>query len=161
MPRTMKRQHPTKFLVIVDDTPECRTALRFASLRAKKTGGRVIMLRVIEPVDNQHWAAVGRLMREEQRQEAEKLLQGLAAEAQGYAGLLPEYAIREGRRLGEILALIDQDPDIRVLMLGASPAKEGPGPLVSKLAGQMSGSMPVPITLVPGNLSLDEIEEMT
>jgi nucleotide-binding universal stress UspA family protein len=157
----MKRQHPTKFLVIVDDTPECRTALRFASLRAKKTGGRVIMLRVIEPVDNQHWAAVGRLMREEQRQEAEKLLQDLAAEALEYAGLLPEFVIREGLRVEEILALIDQDPDIRVLMLGASPAKEGPGPLVSKLAGQMSGSMQVPITLVPGNLSADEIAEMT
>lgn len=151
----------SKFLVVVDDTPECRTALRFASRRARRTGGGVVLLRVIEPADFQHWAAVEKLMREEAREEAEKLLTQLASQVNESAGIMPEYTIREGHPAEQILALIEEDKSIRILVLGASPDKEGPGPLVSRLAGQMSGSMRVPITLVPGSLTSEEIDEVT
>ncbi len=149
------------FLVVVDDTPECRVALRFASVRAKNTGGGVVLLHVIEPADFQHWIAVENLMREEAREEAEELLQGLAAEVHDWAGITPEYRIREGRKLDEILALLAAEPSIRVLVLGASPDAEGPGPLVSRLAGQISGSLPVPITVVPGNMTPEQIEDVS
>ena len=151
----------TKFLVVVDDTPECRTALRFASRRAKRTGGGVVMLRVLEPGDFQHWAAVEKLMREEAREEAEKLLHQLASEVNESAGIMPEYTIREGRPVEQILALIEEEPSIRILVLGASPDKEGPGPLVTRLAGQMSGSMRIPITLIPGSLTAEQIDELS
>ena len=151
----------SKFLVVVDDTPECRTALRFASRRARRTGGGVVLLRVIEPADFQHWAAVEKLMREEAREEAEKLLTALASQVNESAGIMPEYTIREGHPAEQILALIEEDKSIRILVLGASPDKEGPGPLVSRVAGQMSGSMRVPITLVPGSLTNEEIDEVT
>ena len=65
------------FLVVVDNTAEMRLALRYASLRAKKTGGRVGLLRVVRKADFQHWAAIGNLMREEAREQAEQLLQEL------------------------------------------------------------------------------------
>lgn len=155
------RKARSKFLVVVDDTPECRTALRFASRRARGTGGGVVLLRVIEPADFQHWAAVEKLMREEAREEAEKLLTALASQVNESAGIMPEYTIREGHPAEQILALIEEDKSIRILVLGASPDKEGPGPLVSRLAGQMSGSMRVPITLVPGSLTNEEIDEVT
>ena len=150
-----------KFLVVVDDTPECRVALRFASLRAKNTAGGVVLLYVIQPADFQHWMAVEKLMREEAREEAEELLQGLAAEVNGFAGIVPEYRIREGKTQEEILKLLDEEPEIRVLVLGASPEKDGPGPLVQALAGQMSGSMRVPITVVPGSMTPEQIVEVT
>lgn len=153
-------RHRTKLLVVVDDTPECRVALRYASLRAKHTGGGVTLLRVLEPVDSAHWLAIGKLMEEEAREEAERLLHGLAAEVNEWAGVLPEYRIRQGRKLDEVLALLAEDPDIRALVLGASGSSEGPGPLVSKLAGQMSGSLRVPVTVVPGNLSNEQLEEL-
>ena len=157
-------RQPTRrrnFLVVVDDTPESRVALRFACLRAKKTGGGVVLLRVNEPADFQHWMAVEKLMQEEAREEAERLLQSLAAEVNEWSGLMPQYIIREGHKEDEILALLEEDSSIRVLVLGASPEKEGPGPLVSRLAGQMSGSLPVPITVVPGNMTPEQIEELT
>lgn len=154
-------QWRTKFLVVVDDTPECRLALRFASRRAKKTGGGLTMLRVLEPADFQHWMAVENLMREEARHEAEELLHGLAGDVNAAAGIMPQYVIREGDRLEEILRLIEEDDNIRVLVLGASPEKEGPGPLVSRLAGQMSGSMRIPVTIVPGDMTPEQIDEVT
>ena len=151
----------TKFLVIVDDSAECRLALRFASRRAARTGGGVVLLYVIQPADFQHWVAVENIMRQEAREEAENIMQDLAAEAVDWSGIMPEFRIREGRKQDEILALLDEDPDIRLLVLGASTQKEGPGPLVSALAGQMSGSMRVPVTVVPGRMTFEEIDEVT
>ena len=153
-------RHRTKLLVVVDDTPECRVALRYASLRAKHTGGGVTLLRVLEPADSAHWLAIGKLMEEEAREEAEALLHALAAEVNEWADVMPEYRIRQGRKLDEVLALLAEDPDIRALVLGASTSSDGPGPLVSRLAGQMSGSLRVPVTVVPGNLSTDQVEEL-
>ncbi len=150
-----------KFLVVVDDTPECRVALRFASRRAQATGGGVTLLYVMEPADFQHWMAVGDLMREEAREAAEQVLQGLAAEVNELSGIMPELVVREGRRLDELLALIEEDHGIRVLVLGAAPGAEGPGPLVSALAGQISGSFRIPFTIVPGTLSDAQIDELT
>lgn len=149
------------FLVIVDDTPECRLALRFAGRRAKRTGGGVMLLKVIEPADFQHWMTVENLMREEAREEAEELLQTLAAEVSDLTGIVPEYRIREGNRVDEILALIEEEEGIRLLVLGASADSEGPGPLVSRLAGQMAGSMRIPVTIVPGNMTPAEIDDVT
>jgi nucleotide-binding universal stress UspA family protein len=150
-----------KFLVIVDDSPECRLALRFASRRAARTGGGVVLLYVIEPADFQHWVAVENIMRQEAREEADNVMQDLAAEAVDWSGIMPEFRVREGRKLDEILAVLDEEPDIRLLVLGASTHKEGPGPLVSALAGQMAGSMRVPITVVPGRMTFAEIDEVT
>ena len=150
-----------KFLCVVDDSPECRLALRFAFRRAARTDGGVILLYVIEPADFQHWMAVETLMKEEARDEAETILQTLADEVSRWSGIIPEFAIREGRKLEQLLALLDDESEIRLLVLGASTDKDGPGPLVSALAGPQLGQLRVPITVVPGTLSIDQIDEVT
>ena len=150
-----------KFFCVVDDSPECRLALRFAFRRAARTGGGVILLYVIEPADFQHWVAVENLMKEEAREAAEEVLQTLADEVSQWSGIMPEFAIREGRKLEQVLTLLEDEPEIRLLVLGASAEKDGPGPLVSALAGSMSGALRVPVTVVPGTLSIDQIDEIT
>jgi len=150
-----------KFLCVVDDSPECRLALRFAFRRAARTGGGVILLYVIEPADFQHWMAVENLMKEEAREAAEEVLQTLADEVSQWSGIMPEFAIREGRKQDQVLTILDDEPEIRLLVLGASAEKDGPGPLVSALAGPMSGHLRVPVTVVPGTLSIAQIDEIT
>ena len=150
-----------KFLCVVDDSPECRLALRFAFRRAARTEGGVILLYVIEPADFQHWMAVETLMMEEAREEAESILQTLADEVSQWSGIIPEFAIREGRKLEQLLSLLDDEPEIRLLGLGASTDKDGPGPLVSALAGPQLGQLRVPITVVPRALSVDQIDDVT
>lgn len=147
-----------KFLVVVDQTPECQKALRFAAKRAARTSCSVALLYVIEPDEFQHWRSVADAMRAEKYQEAEARLQALVEEVKALAGVAPEYAIREGVKRDEVLEHIRSDSNIRVLVLGAGVEGEGPGPLVSSLAGQMSGSLPVPITIVPGGMSFEEID---
>lgn len=148
-------------MVVVDNTPECMNALRYAARRAANTGGGVTMLYVIAPEEFQHWVGVAEVMSREKREEAEARLSALADEVRALAGVMPEFAIREGAADDEALAHIKEDPEIGVLVLGADDAGEGPGPLVSSLVGKRGGRMPIPVTVVPGGMSLEEIDAVT
>jgi nucleotide-binding universal stress UspA family protein len=141
------------FLVVVDDSAEMRPALHYACRRARHTGGRVALLRVIAPAEFQHFAAIGQLMSDEARADAEALLQRLGGEVQQLSGELPVVYVREGDPADELVALIDQEPSISVLVLGAGTGAEGPGPLVSALTGRAIGNLRVPLTIIPGHLT--------
>lgn len=148
------------FLVVIDDTDDWRAALRFACRRAEHTSGRVALLRVVEPADFQHWMAVEQVIREERRQEAEQLLQRVARDVIELTGTLPVLHLREGALRDEMMKLIEEEPTLSILVLGANPGKEGPGPLVQYLAGKGVGRMRIPLTIVPGALSPDEIDTL-
>jgi nucleotide-binding universal stress UspA family protein len=152
--------HQRVFLVVVDDSEELKLALRYAARRAQHTGGRVAMLYVIEPSDLQQWMAVETLMREERREEAEALLQKLASEVAEQSGSMPIIYIREGRRRDELLALIDEEPGISILVLASSAGSEGPGPLITALTGKFASKLRVPVTIVPGSLSEAQIDAL-
>jgi len=143
-----------KFLVVVDKTPECRVALRFAARRAQHTTGRVTLLCVAEPGDLQQWKGVEEIMRQEAHEAAEALLHNAAKQVNELAGIIPELVIEHGRKTDCLLDLLKRDKDISILVLAASTAKEGPGPLVALFAGTSAQTLPV--TIVPGGLS-DEI----
>lgn len=145
-----------KFLVVVDETPECLNAIRFAARRAKKTGGGLQMLFVIKPREFQHWIGVGDIMQQEAREAAEARFEEVAGKVSENVGITAEFVIREGEPSEQVLAQIKEDPEIGVLVLGAG-AEDGPGPLVSHLVGKLGGRMPVPVTVVPGGLSRDEV----
>ncbi len=149
-----------KFLVVVDNTPESRVALRFACRRALATQGGVVLLRVTHPAEFQHWSGVAERMREEARQEAEELLQGLAAQVNEDVGLMPELVIREGEPKEQVMELVAEDPYIRILVLGQAPESGNPGPLVKSLAIDAAGTLRIPVTIVPGNLTDGQISEL-
>ncbi|MFM7303364.1 MAG: universal stress protein, partial [Alphaproteobacteria bacterium] len=97
-----KAKRDRVFLVVVDDSAEQAVALRYACLRARKGGGRVALLRVLEPVELVEWAGVGVMMQEERRAEAERLLAGLAAQVSDITGGMPILIIREGEPREEL-----------------------------------------------------------
>jgi nucleotide-binding universal stress UspA family protein len=159
--RSYEAGHNAKFLVIIDDTPECDRALYFASRRAARVGVSVIMLRVIDTHDrNQQWLGVADIMRAEAHEEANAMLARASARANGIAGITPEQAIREGDTAEEILRLIDEDEDISVLVLAAAVDEKGPGPLVANL-GSTAGTFPVPVAIVPGHLTDEDLDAMS
>ncbi|MEG6508223.1 universal stress protein [Methyloligella sp. 2.7D] len=153
--------HKRKLLVVVDETPECESALAYAASRAKRTAGQLALLFVIEPGDFQHWLGVEEIAREEGINKARAVFRlfGRKLKTMGFEKIVPEEIIREGHKAEEITKLIDEDADIGVLVLGASRDPSGPGPLVSSLAGR-AGSFHIPITVVPGCLGIEEILEM-
>jgi len=152
--------HKRKFLVVVDETPECESALAFAASRAQRTGGQLALLYVIEPDVDFQWLAVEDVAREEGHNKARAVFRlfGMKLRAMGFDTLTPEEIVREGIKSEEITKLIEEDEDLGVLVLGASKDPSGPGPLVSTLAGgRLASTFPVPITVVPGHLSIEEI----
>ncbi|MCX7644561.1 MAG: universal stress protein [Rhodobacteraceae bacterium] len=149
-----------KFLVVLDDSRECLNAMRFAAMRAAKTGGGVTILSVIPPEELQHWIGVRDIMREEARARIEAHFEVFAKWMRDRQGVNPELVIREGEPVAEILAQIREDPEIGVLVLGAGTDKSGPGPLVTQLS-RTAGTLPVPITIVPGELSRERLEAVT
>ena len=144
------------FLVVVDETEEMRIALHYAALRAFHTGGKVALLAVIEPPGIQQFAAIEERMEAEAREEAERLLAKLSSEVKEIAGSTPSLYLRTGRCSEELLALIDEEPSISVLVLAAGIGQEGPGPLITALVSR-SGKLRVPVTIVPGGLSAEQI----
>ena len=149
-----------KFLVVLDDSRECLNAIRFAAMRAANTGGGVQVLSIIAPEEFQHWIGVGNIMREEARERIEVHYEVFAKWMRDKQNIEAELVIREGEAVDEILSQIREDPDIGVLVLGAGDDKSGPGPLVSQLT-RSSGTLPVPITIVPGELSKERLEAVT
>jgi nucleotide-binding universal stress UspA family protein len=149
-----------KFLVVLDDSRECLNAMRFAAMRAAHSGGGVAVLSIIEPEEFNHWIGVGALMREEARERIEVHFEVFAKWMRDKQNIDPELVIREGEPINEIMAHVTADSEIGVLVLGAGTDNKGPGPLVTALSRQ-SGSLPVPITIVPGDLSKERLEAIT
>lgn len=149
-----------KFLVVLDDSRECLNAMRFAAMRAKNTQAGVEILAVIPPDEFNHWIGVGDIMREEARERIHAHFEVFAKWMRDKQGIDPELVIREGEPVAEIMAQVQEDTAIGVLVLGASADKKGPGPLVSQLS-KNSGGLPIPITIVPGDLSKERLEAIT
>jgi len=149
-----------KFLVVLDDSKECLNAMRFAAMRAAKSGGGVEVLSIIPPEEFNHWIGVADLMRAEAKERIEVHFEVFAKWMRDKQGIDPSLVIREGEVVPEILAQISDDPEIGVLVLGASTDKKGPGPIVTQLS-KNAGSLPIPITVVPGDLSKERLEAIT
>jgi len=152
---------PRVFLVVVDESAEHHLALQYAARRAAHTGGRLALLHVIEPTEFQHWISVEELAREERRDAAEQLMQRLCEQFAPIAGTMPIVYIREGRAADELVGLINEEPTISILVLAAGTGAAGPGPLVTFLTGKAAARLRIPITIVPGGLTLEQIDALS
>lgn len=155
----MAKKDPV-FLVVVDDSEEMHQALQFACGRAKAVGGKVALMYCIAPAEFEYWAGVGELMRQEAREAAEEKMTIHAEYAKGLTGEIPVLFVREGDTSDELLALIDEEPSISLLVLGADTQSETSGPLISFLTSRGASLCRVPITIVPGNLSDEQLDAL-
>ena len=155
----MAKKDPV-FLVVVDDSEEMHQALQFACGRAKAVGGKVALMYCIAPAEFEYWAGVGELMRQEAREAAEEKMTIHAECAKGLTGEIPVLFVREGDTSDELLALIDEEPSISLLVLGADTQSETAGPLISFLMSRGASRCRVPITVVPGNLSDEQLDAL-
>lgn len=152
--------HRPKYLVVIDETPECGRALLYAARSCARHGAGLVLLAVKPQMENAYWLGVGEVMRAEAEETAQTVLDSSAALARQITGHEPERVVREGQAAQEIASLIDQDSDIALLVLAAGTGAEGPGPLVSALAYKMASTFPIPIMIIPGILSDEAIHRL-
>ncbi|MBV9564171.1 MAG: universal stress protein [Bradyrhizobium sp.] len=147
------------YLVVIDETPEARIALRFAARRAAKTGGAVELLAVIPPQEFVQWGGVQAAMEEEARLRAEALVAAAAGEIVDEAGIRPAITVRHGEPIDVVRERLDSGDPVQALVLGA--AGGGPGPLVAHFAGSIAGDLPCPLMIVPGSLSDEALDRLS
>ena len=161
MGKTKKQtERPPLFLIVLDEAEEVKTALKFACLRAKKIGAHVALLSIVEEQQFQDWLGVSKMMQEERREEAEKAISKWADLVHDLTGTMPELILGEGPAKKAVEKTITDDPSISMLVLGAADDGDNPGTLVTHFAGKMSGKLRVPVMIVPGSLSDEEIENL-
>lgn len=149
-----------KFLVVLDDSHEALNAIRFAALRAASTGAAVQVLAVIPAAEIQHGLGVADVMRAEAQERIEAHFEVFAKWMRERPGVEPELVIREGDPPTELVAQIADDPQIGVCVLGAVAGATSPGPLLARLLREV-GTLGCAITIVPGELSRERLDEIT
>ena len=161
--RSFEAGHRRKFLLVVDDSQEVESALYYAASRVQRSSGSLVMLYVIQPDEYQHWAGVRQVQVEEETNTAKALFRLFRRKLNlaGFESIDVEDVVREGKTAEELVKLIAEDEDIAILVLGAASDAKGPGPLVSSIAaGNATGGFPIPVTVVPGKLSLEDIKAL-
>ncbi|WP_224704297.1 universal stress protein [Devosia aquimaris] len=148
-------EYKRKFLVVIDETVECDRALTFAAYRVKRTGGTVVLMSIVQKPEF-IGLGVEDVLRAEAVEQAERNLDTRLARIRDIGDVKVESVIREGEGAEEIERLIGEDRDIAILVLAASTGNEGPGPLVTHFAAR-AHALPIPLTVVPGRMSDDEI----
>tara|TARA_B100001027_G_scaffold64336_1_gene43534 strand:- start:27 stop:503 length:477 start_codon:yes stop_codon:yes gene_type:complete len=151
--------HRSKFLVIVDDSDELNVAIRFAAKRAQSTKGGVILLNIIEQFDPQQWQSIEEIILQEARDKAQEKLQKWSKVIHDLTDIVPEVIVKEGIPSEKIIETLESDNAIRFLVLAAANSEQ-PGPLVSLLAGQKAGKLPVPLVIIPQGLTDDLIDDL-
>ena len=139
------------YLVVVDDTPESRIALRWAALRASHVAARLTLLHAIPRTEFMAFGGVQATLEAEALAKADTLLAGIAAQCEAWTGARPGVVVRNGDAKDLVIETIAADPSIRALVLGAA-VKGAPGPLVSYFAGERAGTLPCLVMIVPGGL---------
>lgn len=155
----IKRDANAVYLLVADQTEEFGIALKFASKIAKANNAHVAILYVLEKQEFQHWGDIEARMRQEQRAEAEQFLFDMARRVNEYAHTYPVFYMREGTRLESLIDVLESDKSIKRLILGGSVGGS-PGPLISYFSTKGLGVLNIPLTIVPGNLELHEIDEL-
>lgn len=148
-------EYKRKFLVVIDETEECDRALTFAAFRVKRTGGTVVLMSVVQPPEF-IGLGVEDVLRAEAVEEAERNLDARLARLRDIGEVKVESVIREGGGPEAIEQVIAEDRDIAILVLAASISPDGPGPLVMHFASR-ANALPIPLTIVPGRMSDEEI----
>ncbi len=144
------------YLVVIDETDEARTALRFASRRASKTGGAVHILALVEQADFVAWGGVQATMEEEARVRAEQLVTAAAGSIFDEMGVRPAITVKAGEAIDVVKAMLEEHPEV----LGAA-AQGAPGPLIAHFTGVNAGTLPCPVMVIPGSISDENLDALS
>ena len=156
----MSNEPKRTYLVVVDDSPEARVALRFAARRAAKTSGRIEVLGVVEPQDFVQFGGVQAAIEEEQRLRIEGVVSAAIGEILDESGLEANIILRSGEAVKAVRDYVAGRDEVAALVLGAAPSGS-PGPLVANFAGTDAGLLPCPVMIIPGSLSDDRLEQLS
>lgn len=148
------------YLVVIDETAESESALRFAARRAAKTGGTVQILTIVPQSEFVQWGGVQATIEEEARARAEALVAGAAGALIEESGVRPSIIVRQGDPVKLVREMLAECEGVAALVLGAA-AVGGPGPLVAHFTGAEVSALPCPLMIIPGALDKETLDRLS
>lgn len=151
----------SKLLVCVDNTAHSRVAVRFACSKAKHMDFAVELIHVMNASEynTNTLFGVGDKIRDEKRAEVETIMNSFAEEAQS-CGITPSCIIREGSLGEEIVKAVNEDGNFNMLILGKAPQEASKKDIITQVTSELAGKLMIPMIIVPGNLTDQQIEEL-
>ncbi len=146
------------YLVCVNAEEYSEVALHFTCHLAKKNNGSILLLHVIEPADFQTIGMIAEKMRKEKHAESQELLNELAGKAKEWSGIMPIVMVREGLIEDEIIAVVEEDPTIKMLVTGVSSESSKKSKIIPPIVSAIGSKLKIPMLIVPGTLTNEEME---
>lgn len=138
------------YLVIADDSHEFDAALEKAMRMACRSNRHIAILYTMQDQAFLHWGIVEKRIQKDLRAEAEKRIWEVISRVYQDSGLRSVIYIKEGKKRQAILDVLNDDPNIKMLVLGAGTASSNP--LVSYFTGKGLSGLKVPLLVVPDNI---------
>lgn len=135
------------FLVVIDETDEARSALRYAARRAAAVEGAVHILALVPQQNISAFGGVQDTIEQEARDRAEMLAHGAAGSLMAEIGIMPSISVVMGGGQRVIREFLDQHDEVAALVLGAA-RDSNPGPLVTHFSTH-AGTLPCPLYVIP------------
>ncbi len=148
------------YLLFVDDSEEFPLALEYGLALAQSNNAHIGLLHVVEDEEFQQWGTIQDKMRREMRENAENLVWSYAKRVDEACGMKSSLFIEQGNKFDAVVRIIDEDPNIKMLILAANDASN-PGPLVAHFTAKGLARLRVPLVVVPGHLSEKDIEAVS
>ena len=149
------------FLVVLDDSSEIMNALRYAAQRSAINNGRVALLYTFETLEFSHWKPVEDIAEVESRKEAESKIKEFENFVLKFTTKNPKKYIMKGDRIECIINFLNANKFITNFVLAASAKESGSDPLISAFTGKQRSKISVPMTIIPPNLTEEEIDKLS
>ncbi len=150
----------TKYLVIADDNPESAVAMRYAARCIRRPEDELTLLAVVRPVEFQYWNALMDTMISDTREKLTQYLESSASYLQSNHGVNPRIIKLEGDPVKVITTFVSKEENLGALVLGIDSGPNGPGKLIRHFSHQSSGSLNVPLILVPGHMTDENLRNL-
>ena len=147
------------FLVVLDDSQEMFRALRYAARRSSRNNGRVALLYTFETLEFSHWKAVEDIAEAESRDDAESKIKEYENFILEFTNKKPKKFIMKGDRVECIINFLSDNKFISNFVLASS--NSGSDSLISAFTGKQMSKIKVPLTIIPSNLSEEEIDKLS
>lgn len=144
------------FLVFIDSSDEAKAAVNYVASCICRNKGRILLLSVITEQKAGEWIFVESLIEEDAERQAEEQLRQAAKDVYDISGAISQLILRKGDIQTEILSVLEENPDITVLVTAASPGENKASHLVRAINNPRNTYLPVPVTIIPSFLVAEE-----
>lgn len=152
----------TKLLVCVSQSEHCLAALKFASLKAKKTDSLIEVLTVIDTTGKDYSLfSVGEVIQKEKLEKSETYIKDISSKVYEWSGITPIINIKMGYVSDEIANVIENDKTISLVVIGSSPESHSKGKLITYLTEKIYSQLFIPLIIIPNSLTDLQIEKIT